>query len=82
MSPETPGIFALPDHLAHKADPGHIADDERHLAAVSRALDQKVAFLSARLDARRRDPAGRGAQKASDSGVGAVPVMASRHRLP
>ncbi|MFJ5871820.1 hypothetical protein ACIQD2_11810 [Dietzia maris] len=62
MSPETPGIFALPDHLAHKAAPAHIADDERHLAAVSRALDQKVAVLSTRLDARRRDPAGRGAQ--------------------
>lgn len=62
MSPEAPGIFALPDHLAHKADPAHIAADERHLAAVSRALDQKVVLLSARLDARRRDPAGRGAQ--------------------
>lgn len=62
MSPEAPGIFALPDHLAHKADPAHIADDERHLAAISRALDQKIALLSARLDARRREPAGRGAQ--------------------
>ncbi len=62
MSPEAPGIFALPDHLAHKADPAHIAADERHLAAISHALDQKVASLSARLDARRRDPAGRGAQ--------------------
>ncbi|TCJ77002.1 UNVERIFIED_ORG: DNA helicase IV [Dietzia maris] len=62
MSPEAPGIFALPDHLAHKADPAHIAADERHLAAVSRALDQKVVLLSARLDVRRRDPAGRGAQ--------------------
>ncbi|WP_271798849.1 RNA polymerase recycling motor ATPase HelR [Dietzia maris] len=62
MSPEAPGVFALPDHLAHKADPAHIADDERHLATVSLALDLKVAFLSARLAARRRDPAGRGAQ--------------------
>lgn len=62
MSPEAPGIFALPDHLAHKADPAHIAADERHLAAISHALDQKVAVLSARLDTRRRDPAGRGAQ--------------------
>lgn len=62
MSPEAPRIFALPDHLAHKADPAHIAADERHLAAISHALDQKVASLSARLDARRRDPAGRGAQ--------------------
>ncbi|MBB1013354.1 DNA helicase IV [Dietzia kunjamensis] len=62
MSPEAPGIFALPDHLAHKADPAHIDDDERHLAAISHALDQKIALLSARLDARRRDPAGRGAQ--------------------
>ncbi|MEH6621186.1 MAG: RNA polymerase recycling motor ATPase HelR [Dietzia maris] len=62
MSPEAPGVFALPGHLAHKADPAHIADDERHLAAISHALDQKVALLSARLAARRRDPAGRGAQ--------------------
>ncbi|WP_206472599.1 RNA polymerase recycling motor ATPase HelR [Dietzia sp. KRD202] len=62
MSPEAPRIFALPDHLAHKAAPAHIAADERHLAAISHALDQKVASLSARLDARRRDPAGRGAQ--------------------
>ncbi|MGX1596132.1 RNA polymerase recycling motor ATPase HelR [Dietzia maris] len=62
MSTEAPSIFALPDHLAHKADPARIADDERHLAAISHALDQKVANLSARLDARRRDPAGRGAQ--------------------
>jgi len=62
MSLEAPGVFALPDHLAHKADPAHIADDERHLATVSLALDLKVAFLSARLAARRRDPAGRGAQ--------------------
>ena len=62
MSLEAPGVFALPDHLAHKADPAHIADDERHLAAISHALDLKVAFLSARLAARRRDPAGRGAQ--------------------
>lgn len=62
MSPEAPGVFALPDHLTHKSDAAHIADDERHLAAVSRALDQKITDLSTRLDARRRDPAGRGAQ--------------------
>ena len=60
--PQTTGIFALPHHLAHKADPAHIAHDERHLAAISDALNRKLSDLSARLDARRRDPAGRGAQ--------------------
>ncbi|AWH93916.1 RNA polymerase recycling motor ATPase HelR [Dietzia lutea] len=54
--------FALPDSLSHKSDPALIAADERHFAAVSDCLAEKVADLSARLDARRRGPAGRGAQ--------------------
>ena len=62
MHPQAPGVFALPDHLSHKADPARIGADERHFAAVSRALAHTISGLSARLDARRRDPAGRGAQ--------------------
>ena len=62
MLPDATSVFALPDHRAAKADPALIAADERHFAAVSHALEQKVADLTARLGARRRDPAGRGAQ--------------------
>ncbi|KAA0919266.1 RNA polymerase recycling motor ATPase HelR [Dietzia sp. ANT_WB102] len=61
--------FALPGHLSHKADPAFIAADDRHFAAISRALEDRVADLSTRLDVRRRDPAGRGAhtiERASD----------------
>lgn len=54
--------FALADHLAHKADPSLIGADERHFAAISHALAERDSALSARLDRRRRDPAGRGAQ--------------------
>ncbi|MGN0102240.1 MAG: RNA polymerase recycling motor ATPase HelR [Dietzia sp.] len=55
-------IFALPDRLSHKSDPALIAADERHFAAVADCLAHKVADLTARLESRRRDPAGRGAQ--------------------
>ncbi|MGR7028149.1 RNA polymerase recycling motor ATPase HelR [Geodermatophilus sp. URMC 62] len=54
------GPFALPDHLAAKADPALIADDERHLAAVGESLEQVIADLSERLDAERRAPGGSG----------------------
>ena len=62
MLPRDTSIFALPDHRPAKADPALIAADERHFATLSRALAEKVAGLTARLDARRRDPAGSGAQ--------------------
>ncbi|PSK98808.1 DNA helicase IV [Murinocardiopsis flavida] len=52
--------FDLPDHLAAKADPKLIADDERHFAAIAESLEQSVADLSDRLDAARRTPGGRG----------------------
>ncbi|MFC4753551.1 RNA polymerase recycling motor ATPase HelR [Dietzia aurantiaca] len=62
MPCQNASAFALPDHLAHKTDPDLIGADDRHFAAISHALDEKVSSLSARLDRRRRDPAGHGAQ--------------------
>lgn len=62
MLPDATSIFALPDHRRAKADSALIAADERHFAAISRSLDEKIADLAARLDARRREPAGTGAQ--------------------
>jgi hypothetical protein len=52
--------FTLPDHLAAKADPGLVARDERHFAAIRHTLDETLADLSARLDRERRAPGGRG----------------------
>ncbi|MFD6417729.1 RNA polymerase recycling motor ATPase HelR [Streptomyces sp. NPDC060194] len=52
--------FALPARLAAKDDPGLIAADERHLAAVARSLRETVAELTAALDALRRAPGGVG----------------------
>ena len=60
MDPTTTSAFALPDHLAHKADSALVADDERHFAAIGRSLEQTIAELSGRLDAARREPAGTG----------------------
>jgi DNA helicase IV len=56
----TTSAFALPAHLATKADPGLIADDERHFAAIAASLEQSIAELSDRLDAARRHPGGIG----------------------
>ncbi|WP_067474780.1 RNA polymerase recycling motor ATPase HelR [Actinomadura hibisca] len=63
MNPATTSAFDLPDHLAAKADPALIADDERHFAAIAANLDHSVADLTERLDAERRAPGGSG-QKA------------------
>ena len=60
MDPTTTSAFALPDHLAHKADRALVADDERHFAAIGRSLELAIAELSERLDAARREPAGTG----------------------
>ncbi len=46
--------FDLPDHLAAKADPALIADDEQHFAAMTESLDGTVADLEDRLAAARR----------------------------
>ena len=62
---DRPAAFDLPDHLAAKADPALIADDERHFAAIAESLEQSIADLSDRLDAdaqgaRRHRPGGDG----------------------
>jgi DNA helicase IV len=50
----TTSAFDLPDHLSAKADPGLIAVDERHLAAIAESLAQSITDLSDPLDAQRR----------------------------
>jgi hypothetical protein len=54
------GAFDLPDRLSAKADPGLIAGDEQHFAAIAERLEQSIAELSGRLDARRKAPGGIG----------------------
>ncbi|MES0832791.1 RNA polymerase recycling motor ATPase HelR [Nocardiopsis tropica] len=56
----TTSAFDLPEHLAAKAAPALIADDERHFASIAQSLEQSVSELSARLDARRSAPVGKG----------------------
>ncbi len=62
MSPLTSSAFDLPERLAAKADPGLIADDERHFAAVAQSLELSIGDLSDRLDAERQAPGGIGQQ--------------------
>jgi DNA helicase IV len=52
--------FALPDHLARKADPALVGDDERHFAAIAASLEQSIGELSTRLDEERRARGGSG----------------------
>jgi hypothetical protein len=49
----TTSVFDLPEHLAPKADPALIADDERHLASLAAGLDETIADLAERLQAAR-----------------------------
>jgi hypothetical protein len=56
------GAFALPEHLAAKAHPALIAEDEEHFAAIAHGLEQAIAELSRRLEAERRAPGGKGQQ--------------------
>ena len=65
MTPSTTSAFALPDHLAPKADPALIAGDEQHFAAIAESLEQSIADLSDRLDVERKAPGG-GGQEALD----------------
>ncbi len=58
----TTSAFDLPDNLTLKADPGLIAGDEQHFAAIAESLEQSIADLSDRLDAERMAPGGRGRQ--------------------
>jgi hypothetical protein len=57
--------FDLPEHLAAKADPALIADDERHFAAMAESLEGTVAELTERLDAELRAPGGSGEEALS-----------------
>jgi hypothetical protein len=50
--------FDLPDHLAAKADPALVAEDERHFAAMTESLERTVADLEDRLAAARRSAGG------------------------
>jgi hypothetical protein len=61
----TASAFDLPEHLAAKADPVLIADDEQHFAAIAESLGQSIADLTDRLDAALKAPGGLG-QKAMD----------------
>lgn len=53
-------VFALPDTRAAKAAPELIAADDAHFAAVSTALAESVASVSAQLDTALRAPGGEG----------------------
>lgn len=59
-SPAAFTAFALPGRLAAKADPALTGGDDRHFAAVTAALEQSVAELTASLDAALRSPAAPG----------------------
>ncbi len=52
--------FDLPPHLAAKADPAVIADDQRHLADVTATLAAQIVTLAGRLDDLRAAPGGIG----------------------
>lgn len=54
MSTTTASAFDLPDHLAHKANPELIAEDEAHFAAIAARLEQQLALLEERLGQARR----------------------------
>jgi len=60
VNPSMTSAFALPDHLAAKADPALVGGDEQHLAAIAESLHQSIADLSDRLRAERRAPGGAG----------------------
>ncbi len=59
-TPVNDSAFALPEHLAAKADPTLIAADEQHFAAISASLERSITDLSERLDIERRAPGGSG----------------------
>lgn len=57
--------FDLPDHLAAKAEPALIAEDEQHFTRIAETLKESIATLSERLDTARKAPGGIG-QEAMD----------------
>ncbi|MFL6151158.1 MAG: RNA polymerase recycling motor ATPase HelR [Ornithinibacter sp.] len=73
-------VFALPAHLAAKADPALIADDERHFASIARSLERAITDLTGRLDGARRAPAGAG-QGALDRDLEVHRLTARLHTL-
>ncbi|MCW2524965.1 MAG: putative superfamily and helicase [Frankiales bacterium] len=60
MNPFIGSAFNLPHHLAAKADPRLIADDEQHFADIATSLEQSIADLSDRLETARKAPGGHG----------------------
>src|SRR4051812_8569937 len=66
LTPSTTSAFALPEHLAAKADPSLIAADEKHFAAIAETLEQSIADLSRRLDTARKGSVGATTQEALD----------------
>ncbi|MDR2987073.1 MAG: AAA family ATPase [Nocardiopsaceae bacterium] len=75
----TSTAFDLPAHLIAKADPSLISGDELHFAAIADSLEQSIADLSERLDARRRAPGGIG-QEAMDRDI-EIHQMTARLRV-
>jgi DNA helicase IV len=65
LPPITTSAFALPDHLAAKADPALVRTDDAHFAAIADSLEHTVADLTARLDEVRGLTGGEG-QEAMD----------------
>ncbi len=59
-SPLKTSAFALPGHLARKAEPKLIGSDEQHFEAIAASLAESIAELSNRLEATRKQPGGRG----------------------
>src|SRR5947208_7487928 len=60
LDASTSSAFDLPEHLAAKADPALIADDERDFAAIAASLERSIAELSGRLESGRREAGGIG----------------------
>jgi hypothetical protein len=60
VNPLTASAFDLDDHLARKADPALIADDEQHFAAIAASLMQSITELTERLDVQRKSSGGIG----------------------
>ncbi|MEU4694044.1 RNA polymerase recycling motor ATPase HelR [Actinoplanes sp. NPDC023714] len=54
-------VFSLPEESG-KNDPAMIADDEKHFAAMDAGIRRSTGELTARLEAARRAPAGKGRQ--------------------
>jgi len=80
VTPLTTSAFALPDHLAAKAEPSLIGSDEDHFRAIAESLQQTITDLSAELDAQRRAPGG-GGQEAMDRDLQVHRLTARLHVL-